>query len=80
MKKHGADLHLLAFLESSDRVVRGLAAWCAGILEVDEARPRLEALLDEETEIVLYGGQGLVKCLAGHLAREAIGRLDKKGC
>ncbi len=78
MKKHGADLHLLAFLESSDRVVRGLAAWCAGILEVDEARSGLESLVDEETEILLYLDQRLAKRPAGHLAREALGRLDKK--
>ncbi len=77
MKKHGADLHLLAFLESTDRVVQGLAAWCAGILEVDEARSGLESLVDEETEIVLYRGQCLVKRPAGHLAREALDRLER---
>jgi len=78
MKKHGADLHLLAFLESTDRVVQGLAAWCAGILEVDEARPGIEALVDEETEIVLYMGHGLTKRPTGVLAREALGRIEKK--
>jgi hypothetical protein len=78
MKKHGADLHLLAFLESTDRVVQGLAAWCAGILEVDEARQGLESLVDEETEIVLYMGRGLTKRPAGDLAREALDRLEKK--
>ena len=78
MKKRGADLYLRPFLDSPDRVVQGLAAWCAGILEVDEARPGLESLVDEETEIVLYGGQGLVKRPAGHLAREALERLEKK--
>lgn len=78
MKKRGADLHLLAFLESTDRVVQGLAAWCAGILEVDAARPWLESLADEKTEIVLHRGQGLVKRSAGHLAREALDRLEKK--
>jgi len=78
MKKHGIDLHLLTFLDSPDRVVQGLAAWCAGILEVDEARPGLESLVDEETEIVLYGGQGLVKHPVGLLARKALDRLKKK--
>ncbi|MGW8321207.1 MAG: DVU0298 family protein [Thermodesulfobacteriota bacterium] len=79
MKGHGADLHLLGFLESSDRVVQGLAAWCAGILEVDEARPGLEALVNEETEIVFYTGHGLTKRPLGDLAREALERIDEKG-
>jgi hypothetical protein len=78
MKKHGADLHLLPFLESTDRVVQGLAAWCAGILEVDEARSGLESLVDEETEIVLYMGHGLKKRPTGALAREALERLEEK--
>lgn len=77
VKKRGADLHLLAFLESPDRVVQGLAAWCAGLLEVDEARPGLESLVNEETEIVLYMGQGLTKRPAGDLAREALGRIER---
>jgi hypothetical protein len=77
MRKHGADLHLLPFLDATDRVVQGLAAWCAGVLEVHEARSGLESLVDEETEIVLYGDQGLVKRPAGHLAREALGRLER---
>ena len=80
MKKRGADLYLRPFLDSPDRVVQGLAAWCAGILEVHEARPGLASLVDEETEIVLYRGQGLVKRPAGHLAREALERLEKKDC
>lgn len=78
MKNRGADLHLPAFLESRDGVVQGLAAWCAGILEVDEARSRLESLVDEKTEIVLYVGQGLAKRPAGDLAQEALERLEEK--
>jgi hypothetical protein len=78
MKKHGADLHLRSFLQSTDRVVQGLAAWCTGILEIEEARPDLEALVNEETEIVLYKGHGLTKRPAGDLAREALDRLEKK--
>jgi hypothetical protein len=78
MKKHGADLHLPPFLGSTDRVVQGLAAWCAGIMEVEEARPGLEALVNEETEIVLYMGHGLVRRPAGDLAREALDKLAGK--
>ena len=79
MKRHDAHVHLLAFLESEDRVVRGLAAWCAGLLGSHEARPFLESLTEDETEIVLYLDQRVVRRSAGHLAREALGRLDEKG-
>lgn len=78
MKKLGAASHLPAFLESDDRVVQGLAAWCAGILEVEEARPGLEALVNEETEIVVYTGQGTLKRPAGALAREALDRIGQR--
>ena len=79
MKKHGADVYLLPFLESSDRVVQGLAAWCAGILGVREARSSLESLVDDGTEILLYMGHELHRVRAGELAREALERLEEKG-
>ena len=78
MKKLGADVHLLPFLESSDRIVQGLAAWCAGILGIGEARPGLEALVDARTEIPLYRGYTLMKRPAGDLAREALHRIEHK--
>ncbi len=72
-----ADLHLLPFLESGDSVVRGLAAWCAGLLGACEARPGLESLGDEATEIDLYEDGRVVRRRTGHLAREALDRLDR---
>jgi len=42
--EHDTAAYLIPFLNSSDRVVQGLAAWCAGILEVQEARSGLESL------------------------------------
>ncbi len=78
MKKHKAGDPLLPFLEAGDRVVQGLAAWCAGILEVGRAKPLLESLVNEKTEIPLYVNSCLVKRPAGHLAREALDRLGEK--
>jgi hypothetical protein len=75
LRRHGVDVHLLPFLESNDRVVRGLAAWCAGILGVQEARSRLATLTGEDTEITLYVDDRLVRRPAGHLAREALARI-----
>jgi hypothetical protein len=73
-----ADVHLAPFLVSNDPVVRGLAAWCAGLLGIHASRPGLESLVDEETEVVLYEGQRVVRYTAGHLAREALQRLDER--
>jgi len=78
MKRHDAGRPLLPFLESKDRVVQGLAAWCAGILGVHRAKPLLKALVNEETEILLYVDSCFVKRPAGHLAREALDRLGEK--
>lgn len=78
MKEHGAGLYLPPFLASEDRIVQGLAAWCAGILEVEEARPGLKALLHTDTEIVLNIGHVILKRPVRDLAREALERLDRK--
>jgi hypothetical protein len=78
MERHGAAGHLPPFLESTDRVVRGLAVWCAGNLGAHQARPRLEALLGEETEIVLYLDFHLSHRRTGELAKEALARLDAR--
>lgn len=78
MRSHDAHVHLMPFLGSSDRVVQGLAAWCAGLLGMHEARPGLESLVEEETEIDLYMDRCLVKRPAGHIAREALGRLEEE--
>jgi hypothetical protein len=78
VQKHDAATHLMPFLRSSDPVVQGLAAWCAGILEVQEARSRLESLADEETEILLYKDHDLRRFRAGELAKEALERLDRR--
>ena len=77
LRKHDAPAHLMPFLNSSDRVVQGLAARCAGILEVQEARSGLESLVDEETEILLYKDHDLRRFRTGQLAKEALERLGE---
>jgi hypothetical protein len=80
VRKHGAASYLMPFLNSPDRLVQGLAAWCAGILEVEEARSKLESLVDEETEIPLYKNHDLRRLPTGKLAKEALERLDEVRC
>lgn len=77
VQRQGAAPHLLPFLESGDPVVRGLAAWCAGILAVREARSRLESLLEEDTEVPLYLDYEVRRFRSGTLAKEALVRLDE---
>lgn len=46
--------HLMRYLDSPDASVRGHAAWVMGLLLVRESRPRLEALMDDESEFQIY--------------------------
>ena len=64
--------HLLSFLESSDATVRGLAAWALGLLGVEAAKPKLEALLGDGAEISLYLNQTLTRPRLSDLAKEAL--------
>jgi len=64
--------HLVLFLESPDAAVRGLAAWTLGLLVAEAARPQLEVLLGDETEITLYMDDRLIVRSVGALAGEAL--------
>jgi HEAT repeat protein len=64
--------HLLLFLESADAVVRGMAAWTTGLLEAKEAQPKLEALLEDNAQVLLYLNRELVRRTVGDLAKEAL--------
>ena len=69
--------HVLLFLESPDATVRGLAAWTLGLLQSEEARPKLEALLHDHIEVSLYLDRRLLNRPVSDLANEALG-LGKK--
>lgn len=71
--------HLLLFLESSDAIVRGLAAWTVGLLGAESARPQLEALLGEESDVPLYIGDRLMVRCVGDLAKDALAGIRHKG-
>jgi hypothetical protein len=69
--------YIMPYLDSPDDVVRGLAAWIMGLLGVKEARPSLEQLSDDDAEIEIYLGHGLVKRRVKEFAREAMAILQR---
>ncbi len=64
--------YLLPYLESADAAVRGLAAWAVGLLGVEEARQRLEVLMQDGIEISMFLDRKLVRRSVSDLAKEAI--------
>jgi len=67
--------HFLPYLQSSDPVVRGLAAWLMGLLEASDARTTLEALTDDDAELSVYQNRKLINRCVKELAEEALKRL-----
>jgi hypothetical protein len=68
----GSIPHLISFLESSDNTVRGLAAWALGLLGAQAARPKLEGLLHDDSEIPLYADRKLSYRRISDLAKDAL--------
>jgi hypothetical protein len=76
---HEAGPHLLPYLESGDAQVRGLAAWVAGILRLEEASRKLEGLRDDGAAVQIYEHPHGVERQVQDLAAEALGRIKGKG-
>ena len=64
--------YIMPYLKSRDATVRGLAAWIAGLLGVEEARPDLEQLTEDESEIQIYTENKLINKSVKELAEEAL--------
>ena len=41
--------HLQKYLESGDATIRGLAAWASGLLRIEEARPMIQLLVNDDS-------------------------------
>jgi len=52
--------HLFPYLESGDTIVRGLAVWVFGILGTLEAKPLIEKLKEDSSEIRIYESRRFV--------------------
>lgn len=70
--------HIPKYLDSQDTAVRGLAARAAGLLEVEEARSRLQGMVRDFSSVRVYLERELVECTVGELAQEAVGRLKAR--
>jgi hypothetical protein len=68
----GALPHLVAFLDASDAAARGFAAWAIGALDPKPARSKLEALLNDDTQISIYADGEIRSRRVSDLARSAL--------
>jgi hypothetical protein len=68
---------IVPYLKSKDAVVRGLAAWVAGILGEKIECPLLEGLLKDGSEICVYMDRRLIHVPVKDLAREALMKIKR---
>ncbi len=64
--------YLIPYLNSKDAVVRGTAAWAAGLLDAGEAGPSLSALVRDLEPVSIFREQRLAASTVGKLAEEAL--------
>lgn len=77
LKAAGPDL--LPFLEARDPALRGTAAYAAGRLGLEDARPALERLLQDQAEVLDDLGNLLPSARIGDLAAEALESIEQGG-
>jgi hypothetical protein len=73
-----AGVHLRKYLESSDATVRGLAAWASGLLRIDDARPMLQLLVNDDSLLRLYIDNEFTQMRVRDLAVEALILLEPR--
>jgi len=76
-KISGAAPYLVTYLESSDPFVRGLAARAVGLLRARYLREKTAALLEDDSELRIFGDSGFQEYRVKELAREALAALDE---
>jgi hypothetical protein len=64
--------YLIAYMESGDPVLRGLAAWAAGPASGTDTISRLKKLADDPSRLMLYRNGKFDDCSVRELAREAL--------
>jgi hypothetical protein len=65
---------LLPFMESEDKIHRGLAAWAAGALNTVLTKPLLQNLAVDNSKINIFVDMHLVEYTVGQLAIEALSK------
>jgi hypothetical protein len=69
--------YLLAYMESDDPILRGLAAWATGPSGSTAVMPRLQELAGDSSQLTLYRGGEFKDCTVGELAREALSLINQ---
>lgn len=72
----GADIDILGFLGSEDPVIRAYTARIVGLLGLHEARPVLERLMNDDSEIQVFIDQKLINRRVRDMANEAVYKLS----
>jgi hypothetical protein len=75
--RHAAG-HLLAYMESADPTLRGLAAWAAGPIAGKELIPRLKKLICDQGQLSVYRGGQIVPHTVGRLAQAALDSAEQR--
>ncbi len=71
--------HLQKYLESSDATIRGLAAWASGLLRIEDARPMLQLLVNDDSLLRLYIDHEFTQVRVQDLAAKALTLLERRG-
>lgn len=74
--KYDGDGYMSLYLESSDRIVQGLASRNFGILRIKEAAFHIRDFVDLPDPIKLYQDRRLIDTTVGALARQALARIE----
>ncbi len=69
---------VVPYLQSENNVVRGLSAWCIGILGAESAKERLAELLEDTSEVDLYLDGVFHKKSVALLAQESLQALGRE--
>jgi hypothetical protein len=73
--QHGAH-HMMPYLRSKDPTVRALAAKIMGFLRVEGARPEIERLTRDVSDVSFWDDGGLVRGRVEDVAKEALARFS----
>jgi hypothetical protein len=73
-----AAAHLLAYMESTDPILRGLTVWAAGPIAGKELIPRLKKLICDQGQLTVYRGGHIVPHTVGQLAQAALDAAEQR--
>ncbi len=74
----GAETHLRPYLNSSDSLVRGLAAWVLGLIGGGESISHLKDLLQDEAEINFYKDQKFRKARIREVVSQSLASIRRR--